>query len=100
MSKVEDFIDACLNGNSSEVKKLIEHDISIVNKRGSVDWYFDGTGLMMALSRNWLVIVKEILSLPNVNISLTDNYGQTALHHSCSRKSLNLLLEHPECTPE
>jgi len=78
--------------------RFIEHDLSIVNKRFS----FQRTGLMMAVYYDNVDIVKVILSTPNVDLGVTDNIGNTALHYSCSRKSvksLQLLLQHPLCSP-
>jgi len=81
------------------VKKLIKEDQGIVNYNCESKM----TGLMMAVSYNQTVIVKEILSTPNIDISLRGVNSYTALHYSCNRKSvdsLKLLLKHPSCSPE
>ena len=56
MVTVEYFICACREGNLSEVKKCIEEDKSIVNKKG----YVGLTGLMEAVEHHNTDIVKGL----------------------------------------
>ena len=101
MVNIDDFDEACFANDLSKVKKLIEDDKSIVNAK---DYNNDGwTGLMKAVQRNNTNIVKEILATPEVDLSLTDNSGKTALHLSSEAnrlESLKLLLGHPLCSLE
>ena len=58
---------------------------------------------MAAATRYNIRIVEEILSTPEVDISVTGESGQTVFHRGgifLDVETLKLLLNHPSCTPE
>ena len=86
MGKIDEFIKACYRDDLSKVKKFIEEDKTIVNEVNHYGRHVSKTrkyytGLIAAATRYNIRIVKEILSTPEVDISVTVEGGQTIFHH-------------------
>jgi len=97
---VDGFIIACNRNNLAEVERMIMEYPTIVNQPNSCGF----TGLMSAALHNNTSVMKILLSTDEVDISLNDNIGWTALHYCCwsnkSTESMKLLLQHPRSSPK
>merc|ERR1712142_1388066 len=97
MPTVEDFTDACLDGDTASVEQLLRNKPEFLNQKDG-----DGhTGLMSAAVKKRTDTLKLLLSKPDVDLSLQDNYGNTAITHASYSNNvdcLKLLLLHPKCT--
>jgi len=97
---VDIFVDACGEEKGIDtVSRLIEGGVDI-NGRKSRGGY---TGLMVAMCRNNVAIVRKLLASESVNLAMRDSYEITALHWGCcqgSVESVRLFLAHPKCTQE
>ena len=99
------FVIACENGNLAVVQDYINSGkVKDVNMKGVRSNGWKGyTGLMMAARYERLNVVKYLLSLPHINVSITDDtVGWNALHCACynnkhSLELLKLLLDHSTC---
>ena len=79
MDNVVDFSVACIRGDESEAKTLVERDPGLYNKQDK-----DGiTGLMGALNGEHHSLCRWLLSLPGLDTSLREEYDHTALHWAC-----------------
>jgi len=89
-----DFINACRIGDSA-VKQLLRDKPEFLNQKDS--------RLMWATLYNRTETVKLLLSKPDVDLSLQNYWGETAITEASCYNSvdcLKLLLLHPKCTKE
>jgi len=98
-SDVDRFVDACASNDIDAVSQLIERvDINDY----SLAW--NGfTGLMVAMYRNNVAVVRMLLASESVDMARTTGDGRTALHWGCQKnsvESVRLFLAHPQCTQE
>ena len=99
-SSVDRFVDACEENDIDTVSQLIEGGVDINGKKSR-----GNTGLMMAMNRNNIAIVRMLLASESVNLAMQDwpGNGRTALHWGCrggSVESVRLFLAHPQCSKE
>jgi len=73
------FIDACVNGDKSEAKSMVERDPGLHNKQGRLGV----TGPMWAVIFKQHSICRWLLSLPGLDTNLRDGGNWTALHYAC-----------------
>jgi len=72
------FLEACEHGDVSEAKSLAEIDPGVFNQQ-----WGDGSGLMDALHNKSYSIVWWLLSQPQLDTSVQNRHGMTALHEAC-----------------
>jgi len=98
---VDRFVAACEGNDIDTVRQRIERGHDINGRKPNGSWH-GFTGLMMAMYRNNVAIVRMLLASESVNLAMRDN-GRTALHWGCcggSVESVRLFLAHPQCNQE
>ena len=73
-----DLISACIDGNLSEVERLVRDglDINITDSDGN-------TALMLSLMFEHWSISEYLLSQPSIDTDIKNNSGDTALYTAC-----------------
>ena len=74
------YLNACKNNNLQKVKELHEnhcYDANIKSENGK--WF----GLSYAIYHNNLELVEFLLSDPNVDVNMVDDYSNSALMLAC-----------------
>merc|ERR1711892_797891 len=94
----DDFAWACGEAKVSVVRRMIcaGRDINSRNLKG---W----TGLIMAMSRKNIKIVRIMLAQSEIQLDRTNYYGITGLHEAClfnCVENVRLFLAHPTCTKD
>ena len=97
-SKTTAFFEACLQGNSDVVQRLLELPGGTINFEavGPVNEDTeneDGTGFMAACSLGHLTVVKLLLQLPqgSINIQAEDLDGYNGFMNACSKGHLSVV---------
>jgi len=94
---IMEFVAACRDNNITLARQLL--DTVDINGRDSDGW----TGLMRAMFRNHLPIVRMLLDHPNILVGTTDNINCTALHYACynnKEECVRLFLAHTQCNTQ
>jgi len=97
-SKTTAFFEACLQGNSDVVQRLLELpggtiNFEVVGPINEDSENEDGTGFMAACSLGHLTVVKLLLQLPegSINIQAEDVDGYNGFMNACSQGHLSVI---------
>merc|ERR1719232_1096829 len=98
MTSVDDFVIACRENEVRKVRRMISGGVDINGK--SSDGY---TGLMRAMVRGNIEVVRILLGCNNIKIDTKNSVGSTALHEACIMnrvECVQLFLAHNTCTKD
>lgn len=85
---------ACLAGNTAAFKLLLDNGADVNNRNNDNLW----TVLMCGVAENRIEIVEQLLSRSELEVNVTDEIQNTALHIATERgnaRMVELLLRHP-----
>ena len=100
MATIEEFTDACGEGDSARVEQMLRDKPEFLNQKDKYEY----TGLMCAAYRNKPETLKLLLSEPDVDLSLQQPDGMNSITLATLATAkynidcLKLLLLHPKCT--
>ena len=98
------FICACETGRLEDVKMYLGtgavDDVNMTGKRSN--GFNHRTGLMLAVEKEHINVVKYLLSFPSIKISEVDNNDWNCLHFAAAynrktSETIKLLLNHEQC---
>ena len=75
---IENLNLACVTGHVDTAQACLASNVNINDKS-----YFGNNPLMTAVTHNKLEIVKILLARDDLDLAVTDTYGETALHMAC-----------------